>query len=98
MLIILFSVASYTIVTLITLLITKRENIWKQRRLLMVLEGYILVSLISSIMILVGREYMFGKIVGLVDSLINFILHILLVPYVWYLIISRSKRYEERGK
>ena len=91
MIISLLGIVSYIVVTLVINTMVKRESIWKQKRLLMFLEAYILSSLVVSIFILIGRNYLIAHLrIELIDASLNFILHILLVPYAWLLLIRKS--------
>ena len=97
MIIVLHAIISFIVVTLLSKYLVKKGSMLKLKRLLIALEAYILGSLIASILILIGSSFTWESIkIQYLDALTNFILHILLVPYAWILILYFVKKTESK--
>ena len=84
-------IASYVIVTVIISKALKGIS-KRQRKIMLVLEGYILASLVFSALNLFGSNYIMELLpINILEIYVNFILHLGLVPYAWIVLIKKTR-------
>lgn len=84
-------ITSYVIVTVVISRVLKGIS-KRQRKIMLVLEGYILASLVFSALNLFGSSYIMELLpINVIEIYINFILHLGLVPYAWIILIKKTK-------
>lgn len=91
MILIIEGLISYVIVTFVIIKVLKGIG-KRQRRIMLILEGYILASLVFSTLNLFGSSYVMELLpVSILEIYINFLLHLGLVPYAWMVLIKKVR-------
>jgi len=82
---------SYLIVTMVISKALKGVG-KRQRKTMLVLESYILATLVFSALNLFGSSYVMELLpVSILEIYINFLLHLGLVPYAWIVLIKKTR-------
>lgn len=91
MILIVEGIISYVIVTIVMSKALKGVG-KRQRKIMLILDSYILAGLVFSALNLFGSSYIMEYLpVNVLEIYINFLLHIGLVPYAWIVLIKKVR-------